>query len=49
MLKLCNREDLMGPHRNSRAFNIIAWTTCIVIIVLTLFMVVRSFFPEYVP
>jgi Mn2+/Fe2+ NRAMP family transporter len=49
MLKLCNREDLMGPHRNSRAFNIIAWTTCIVIIVLTLFMVIRSFFPEYVP
>lgn len=49
MLKLCNREDLMGPHRNSRAFNIIAWTTCILIIVLTLFMVIRSFFPEYVP
>ncbi len=49
MLRLCNREDLMGAHRNSRAFNAIAWTTCIVIIVLTLTMVVRSFFPEYIP
>jgi NRAMP (natural resistance-associated macrophage protein)-like metal ion transporter len=49
MLRLCNREDLMGPHRNSRTFNVIAWTTCVVIIVLTLIMVIRSFFPAYVP
>ena len=49
MLKLCNREDLMGPHRNTRTFNVIAWTTCIVIIALTLLLVVSSFFPEYVP
>ena len=43
MLRLCNREDLMGPYRNTRTFNIIAWTTCIVIIVLTLLLVIRSF------
>lgn len=45
MLRLCNRKDLMGPYCNSRAFNIIAWITCIVIIILTLLLVVSSFFP----
>ena len=39
MLRLCNREDLMGSHRNTRAFNIIAWTTCVVMIGLTLLLV----------
>jgi Mn2+/Fe2+ NRAMP family transporter len=47
MLRLCNREDLMGPYRNSRAFNIIAWTTCIIIMLLTLLWVIRSFLPQY--
>jgi Mn2+/Fe2+ NRAMP family transporter len=49
MLKLCNREDLMGDHKNTRAFNIIAWVTCIVIIILTLLLVVTSFEPQYLP
>jgi NRAMP (natural resistance-associated macrophage protein)-like metal ion transporter len=49
MLRLCNREDLMGAHRNTRTFNIIAWATCIVMIVLTLLSVVSSFFPAYIP
>ena len=49
MLRLCNREDLMGPYRNTRAFNIIAWTTCVVIIALTLLLVIRSFMPQYLP
>ena len=49
MLRLCNREDLMGPYRNTRLFNIIAWTTCIVIIALTLLLVISSFMPEYLP
>jgi Mn2+/Fe2+ NRAMP family transporter len=47
MLRLCNREDLMGPYRNTRIFNIIAWTTCIVIMVLTLLLLIRSFMPEH--
>jgi NRAMP (natural resistance-associated macrophage protein)-like metal ion transporter len=47
MLRLCNREDLMGPYRNTRAFNIIAWITCIVIILLTLLLVISSFLPRY--
>jgi NRAMP (natural resistance-associated macrophage protein)-like metal ion transporter len=49
MLRLCNREDLMGPYRNTRAFNIIAWTTCVVLILLTLVWVVMSFIPQYIP
>jgi NRAMP (natural resistance-associated macrophage protein)-like metal ion transporter len=32
MLILINRKDLMGEHRNSRLFNVIAWLTCIIVI-----------------
>ena len=49
MLRLCNREDLMGSYRNTRTFNIIAWTTCIVIIALTVLLVISSFMPGYLP
>ncbi len=49
MLSLCNREDIMGAYRNTRTFNIIAWATCIVIILLTLLLVVSSFLPQYIP
>ena len=42
MLRLCNREDLMGPYRNNRTFNIIAWITCMVIILLTLLLVIST-------
>ncbi len=46
MLRLINREDLMGSYRNSRLFNIIAWVTCVVMIVLTLALAVSLFFPS---
>jgi len=49
MLRLCNREDLMGKYRNTRLFNIIAWTTCVVIITLTVLLVISSFLPGYLP
>ncbi len=49
MLRLCNREDLMGKYKNTRTFNIIAWTTCVIIIILTLILVVQSFMPQYLP
>ena len=35
MLKLVNREDVMGKYRNSRLANVIAWTTSVVMVVLT--------------
>jgi Mn2+/Fe2+ NRAMP family transporter len=45
MLRLCNREDLMGPHRNTRGFNLIAVTTCVVMIGLTVLLVATSVWP----
>ena len=49
MLRLSNRIDLMGEYRNSRTFNVIAWTTTIVMLTLTLLLVVSSFFPGRLP
>jgi len=49
MLLLANRSDLMGEYRNSRAFNIIAWVTTVVMIGLTLALVVVSFVPSATP
>jgi len=47
MLRLANREDLMGKHRNTDAFNIIAWVTCVVMIALTLLSVVSPFLASH--
>ena len=49
MLRLINRPDLMGAHCNSRFFNYVAWITCVVMIVLTVFLTVTSFFPQTSP
>jgi NRAMP (natural resistance-associated macrophage protein)-like metal ion transporter len=49
MLKLINRKDLMGEHRNSRWFNVVAWITCWVMILLTALWVVSTFFPGELP
>jgi NRAMP (natural resistance-associated macrophage protein)-like metal ion transporter len=40
MLRLVNNKQLMGEHTNSRSFNIVAWSTAAVMIVLSLAMVV---------
>jgi Mn2+/Fe2+ NRAMP family transporter len=40
MLFLTNDRELMGSYTNSRAFNVIAGTTVVVMIVLTLLMVI---------
>jgi NRAMP (natural resistance-associated macrophage protein)-like metal ion transporter len=42
MLMLTNDCELMGEHVNSRGFNIVAWTTVIVMIVLTILMVLTQ-------
>jgi Mn2+/Fe2+ NRAMP family transporter len=39
MLLLTNDKELMGEHANTRGFNIVAWITVVVMIVLTLAMV----------
>ena len=49
MLRLSNREDLMGQYQNTRTFNAIAWLTCVVMIGLTAMLIVSSFFPSAYP
>ena len=44
MLRLSNRDDLMGEYKNTRTFNVIAWVTCVVMIVLTVLLLVSQFF-----
>ena len=44
MLRLSNRDDLMGEYKNTRTFNAIAWVTCVVMIVLTVLLLVSQFF-----
>jgi Mn2+/Fe2+ NRAMP family transporter len=44
MLILINNRDLMGDYVNSRLYNIISWVTVVVMIILTILMVVTSFF-----
>jgi len=46
MLRLSNREDLMGAHKNTRAFNAIAWVTCVGMIILTVLLLGSMFFPH---
>ena len=38
MLRLINRHELMGEYTNSRWFNIVAWVTAIIVIVLSLML-----------
>lgn len=42
MLLLVNKQELMGKHVNSRTFNVVAWTTAAVLILLTLAMLLMS-------
>ncbi len=42
MLLLVNNRKLMGDYTNSRAFNVIAWATVIIMSILTLLLVVTS-------
>ncbi len=42
MLLLINDRELMGEHVNPRWYNVVAWTTVVVMIVLTLAMVISQ-------
>jgi Mn2+/Fe2+ NRAMP family transporter len=42
MLMLTNDRELMGEHVNTRGFNIVAWTTVVLMIVLTILMVLTQ-------
>jgi len=47
MLDLINDRDLMGEYVNSRAFNLVAWATTVIMIVLTTLLVFTSIFPGF--
>jgi NRAMP (natural resistance-associated macrophage protein)-like metal ion transporter len=49
MLRLINRADLMGVYRNTRTFNIIAWTTSVIMIILTGLWLGSMLFPGHLP
>ena len=49
MLQLTNREDLMGEYKNGKFFNIIAWATCIVMIILTVMLAITTVLPGKLP
>ena len=46
ILVLINRRDLMGDHVNTLAFNVIAWTASIIMIILTLVLIYTSIVPQ---
>ncbi|MFH1788263.1 MAG: Nramp family divalent metal transporter [Candidatus Altiarchaeota archaeon] len=46
MLKLVNNRKIMGEYVNSRPINIITWTGCIIIILVSLLMVASTLKPE---
>jgi len=45
MLILINDKHLMGKYRNSRFFNIVAWSTTIIVASLTVALTITIFFP----
>jgi Mn2+/Fe2+ NRAMP family transporter len=44
ILKLANNEEIMGEHKNSRIFNIIAWLTTVLVSLLSLLLIGKTFF-----
>ncbi len=46
MLKLVNDKRIMGDMVNTRAFNIVAWTTTVVLIVLSVILLVTNLLPH---
>ncbi|MCX6676548.1 MAG: divalent metal cation transporter [Methanothrix sp.] len=46
MLMLVNNKKLMGEYVNGKLFNVIAWTTTIIMCILTLLLVVTALIPS---
>lgn len=46
MLLLCNNKKIMGKHINGPVFNVIAWTTVAVTIILTLMLLAATVLPN---
>ncbi|MBI2545981.1 Nramp family divalent metal transporter [Candidatus Woesearchaeota archaeon] len=46
MLLLTSNKALMGKHANSKLFNAVAWTGCILVVILALLLTVLTLFPN---
>jgi NRAMP (natural resistance-associated macrophage protein)-like metal ion transporter len=46
MLRLVNKKELMGKYVNTRWFNVIAWTTTVIVVGLSLVMMWQSIHPS---
>jgi Mn2+/Fe2+ NRAMP family transporter len=46
MLMLINDKHLMGEYKNSLFFNIVSWTTVVIVVALTIGLAVTTFFPR---
>jgi Mn2+/Fe2+ NRAMP family transporter len=49
MLQLINNRSIMGKYVNGRIFNILAWVTVVILIVLAAILVITTFFPGVIP
>src|SRR5256885_15394107 len=49
ILLLVNRRDLMGEYVNTTTFNVVAWTTAIAMIILSLVLAYTAIFQQNVP
>ncbi len=47
IIQLCNRPRLLGQHVSGRLFNLIAWTTTIVLTALSVLLAVETLFPHW--
>ena len=46
MLKLINKNELMGKYKNTKIYNVIAYISASIIIAVTLFMLIITIFPS---
>lgn len=44
--KLCNRRELLGNHVNGPVFNLIAWTTTVVLTLLSILLIISMVLPN---
>ncbi len=49
MLRLINDKHIMGKYVNGKIFNILAWTTVVILILLAVILVVVTFIPGIIP
>lgn len=49
MLKLINDKHIMGMYVNGKIFNILAWATVVILIILAAILVVTTFLPGLIP